>query len=178
MTAKSLTSCLLMATCLGPLCGCAGYRWGQQTLYRSDIRTVHVPIFQSESFRRGLGERLTEAVVKQIETTTPYRVVGAEQADSVLLGRILGDSKQVVADDRFDVPRVIDADLVVEIQWRGLQGDLLTNTAAVPLDPYYLQLEQSEVLIPESGQSLVLSQQYAIEDLARQIVSAMELPPW
>ena len=40
--------------------GCAGYQVGHRSLYRPDIRTVHVPVVQSDSFRRYLGERLTE----------------------------------------------------------------------------------------------------------------------
>ena len=43
------------------LSGCAGYQIGNRALYRPDIRTVHVPVVQSDSYRRYLGERLTEA---------------------------------------------------------------------------------------------------------------------
>ena len=62
--------------------GCAGYQLGIDSLYRPDVKTVHVPIFQSDSYRRGLGEQLTEAVVKQIESRTPYKVVSASDADT------------------------------------------------------------------------------------------------
>ena len=48
-------------------CGCAAYQIGNQSLYPLEIHTVAVPVFQSNSFRRNLGERLTEAVVKEIE---------------------------------------------------------------------------------------------------------------
>ena len=49
------------------LSGCAGLHVGQQSLYRPEIRTIYVSVFESESFRPNLGERLTEAVVKEIE---------------------------------------------------------------------------------------------------------------
>ena len=45
---------LLLGICLW-LCGCAGYKLGNQNLFRPDVRTVHVPIIESESFRQGLG---------------------------------------------------------------------------------------------------------------------------
>ena len=64
--------------------GCAGYQLGQRSLYRPDIRTIHVPVVHSDSFRRHLGERLTEAIVKEIELKTTYKVVDAGSADSVL----------------------------------------------------------------------------------------------
>ncbi len=65
--------------------GCA-YRFGNGTLYPPEIRTVHVPMFDSVSLRRGLGERLTEAVVRDIELKTPFKVVDSVGADSTLTG--------------------------------------------------------------------------------------------
>src|SRR3954467_2368839 len=84
--------------------GCAGYQIGNRALYRPDIRTVHVPVIQSDSYRRYLGERLTEAIVKEIELRTPYKVVGADAADSVLSVRLVSDSKRVIANNRFSEP--------------------------------------------------------------------------
>ena len=78
--------------------GCAGYQLGNRSLYRPDIRTVHVPMVQSDSYRRYLGERLTEAVVKEIELQTPYKVVDSDSADSVLSVRLVSDSKRVLAE--------------------------------------------------------------------------------
>ena len=103
----------LVLLTFGLTTGCAGYRWGQRTLYRPDIRSVHVPVFQSDSFRRNLGERLTEAVVKEIQTKTPYRLASAETADSVLRGRIISETKRVIAENYYDNPRLVETDFVV-----------------------------------------------------------------
>ena len=43
-------------------------------------------MFQSDSYRRGLAEQLTEAVCKEIEKRTNYKVVNNPNADSVLSG--------------------------------------------------------------------------------------------
>ncbi len=158
--------------------GCAGYRWGQQTLYRPDIQSVHVPIFESTSFRPGLGELLTEAVVKEIQTRTPYHIASAETADSVLQGTLVTESKRVVAEDRFDVPRIIEADMVVEVTWKGRQGDLLGQAMVIPVEDFRLRAGQGNQFIPEGGQSLASTHQRMIEQLASQIVSQMELPPY
>ena len=80
--------------------GCASYRFGNSTLYRPDVRTVHVPVITSSSFRRHLGERLTEAVVKQVELATPYKVVNERQADSVLIVHLVDDSRHTLAETR------------------------------------------------------------------------------
>jgi hypothetical protein len=158
--------------------GCAGYRIGQQALYRPDIQTVHVPIFESTSFRRNLGEQLAEAVAAEIQLKTPYRVTTAERADSVLRGRIVAETKRAIAEDQYDVPRLIQAEMVCQVDWVGPQGDLLTNRIMIPLDQYDLRVGQSEAFIPEAGQSVATAHREVIQNLAEQIVAQMEMPPW
>ncbi len=65
-----------------------GYQFGNRSLYSPDIRTVNVPMFKSNTLRADLGEWLTEAVVKEIELRTPYKVVSSPLADSVLTGNL------------------------------------------------------------------------------------------
>ena len=74
----------------------AGYQIGNKSLYPAGIETVYVPICKSNSFRRGLGEQLTEAIQKEIEKKTPYKVVGTPNADSTLLCEISGEKKTVL----------------------------------------------------------------------------------
>ncbi len=166
----------LSALALSPLwlSGCAGYQLGSQTLYRPDVRTVHVPIFQSNSFRKDFGERLTEAVAKEIEDNTPYKVVCEADADSILSGQIVSETKTVLAEDINDVPRNIGTDLIVRIRWESRAGDLLRDNL-VSLPPV-LQITQSANLIPEGGQSVATAHQRAISQLAEQIVEQMEYP--
>ena len=77
--------------------GCAAYHVGTQSLYAPDVATVYVPMIESGSYRRDLGERLTEAVAKEIELKTPYKVVGTPAADSILQIRLLGDTRKTLA---------------------------------------------------------------------------------
>jgi hypothetical protein len=154
--------------------GCAGYQLGPAGLYPAHIRTVHVPVFESESFRRGLGELLTEAVVKEIERRTPYKVVGPYEADSVLRGRLMAESKTVLAENQYDDPRVLEATLQVEITWTDNSGGAVLGCATVPVGALAAQITDSEAFIPEAGQSISTAQLDAIRDLSRQIVNQME----
>ena len=171
-------SALVPAALLGLLLflsGCAGYQLGQRSLYRPDIRTVHVPVVQSDSFRRYLGERLTEAVVKQVELRTPYKVVDADAADSVLNVRLVSDAKKILANNRFSEPRDIETDFFVQVSWIDRRGDLIMSHDDVPAAPLLVNLGQQTNFVPEGGQSLITAQQEAIEKLAQQIVGQMEL---
>jgi len=176
--AKWLTLAML-AVCVLPISlavGCAGYRVGSASLYPPNIQTVYVPIFESDSFRRGLGERLTEAVIKEIELKTPYKVVGTPQADSVLYGRIVNDTKRVIVENWYDLPRESEINLVVQVGWVDRKGDVLSNQAAIPLPPAMVEIGQTGMLVPEYGQSVATSYQTAIQRMAERIVAMMESP--
>lgn len=158
------------------LVGCAGYQVGTRTLYRPNIRTVHVPMFQSDSFRRNLGEQLTEAVCKQIEKVTPYKIVSSGKADTILNGRIVDLRKRVLAEDALDQPRNVEVNYVVQISWLDRQGQNLIRRAEIPLPDPMLQIGQEANFVPESGQSLATAQQELVRKMAQQIVAQMEMP--
>jgi outer membrane lipopolysaccharide assembly protein LptE/RlpB len=155
--------------------GCAGYQLGNRSLYRPDIRTVYVPVAQSDSFRLYLGERLTEAVVKQIELRTPYKVVDEAAADSVLNLRLISESKRLLTNNRFSEPRDIETDFFIQVSWVDRRGDLIMTPAGIPAAPLLLNISQQANFVPEGGQSLATAQQEAIARLAEQIVGQMEL---
>jgi hypothetical protein len=138
---------------------------------------VYVPIFESDSFRRGLGERLTEAVIREIEQTTPYDVVSDPNADSVLTGRIVSDRKRVVAEDINDLPRDVAIDLVVQVTWYDRRSNRVLQEDSFAVAPLSYFAAQSADFVAEGGPSLASSQQEAIERLAREIVHPME-PRW
>ena len=168
---------LYLFECWVLLSGCASYRVGAKSLYAPDVVTVYVPMIESDSFRRELGEQLTEAVVKEIELKTPYKVVGTPDADSILSARLIGDTKSVVVENRNDDPRMIEHRLVAEVTWLNRQREPLRAPSTLSLPPNFLSIGQTSSLIAASGQSTVSAQQRAIVELAEQIVATME-EPW
>ena len=158
------------------LCGCAGYQIGNQSLYPLEIRTVYVPMFQSNSFRRNLGERLTEAVVKEIETKTPYKVVNDPNADSVLSGSIVEETKRVLVPSLSGDAREIQVGMRVEVSWIDRKGRMLRPSDAIPCPPEIADVTGTGNVVPEVGQSIATAQQQAICRMAEQIVGLMEKP--
>ena len=156
--------------------GCAGYQVGTRSLYAPNIATIYVPMFDSDSFRPNLGQWLTEAVVKQIELQTPYKVVDSITADSVLTGRILSATKNVRIEDPYDNPRDIEVAFSVEATWVDRHGGLIRPPASIALPAALIHFGQTSNLVPEGGQSIATANQEAIARLAEQIVSAMEVP--
>ena len=162
------------------LAGCAGYRFGNNTLYATNVRTVYVPMVQSESYRTtpgvDLGERLTEAICKEIEKRTPFKVVGDPNADSVLTARIVADTKRMVVESPTDQSRQVEMNMQVLVTWADRGGAVLSS-GQVPLPAASVDVGQAAMLVPEFGRSVVSTQQEGIVKMAQQIVGLME-EPW
>lgn len=174
---SSRRSLALLGACLAcTWLGCAGYQVGNRSLYAPDIQTVYVPMFESNSFRRQLGERLTEAVIKQIQIKTPYTVVNTPDADAILSGKILVDHKRILIETPTDEGREVQVDLLVEVNFLDARGDRLAPTQTMPMPSTAATIGQANNLIPEYGQSIATAQQAAIQKVAEQIVSQMENP--
>ena len=160
---------LALLVVVSQLFGCASYHLGNQFLYRSDIRTVHVWGFEADSNRRYLGLRLTEAVVKNIELNTPLTITDPQIADSFIRGRIVSERKRVAAENINDEPRTLQVRWVVKVEW--------VDRAGVPLMQFQsVEINRDAEFIPEGGQSMATAQQRIIEQIARDVISQMQMP--
>ena len=176
MTVRCIMFAAIAAVLPAVLSGCAGYQIGNRSLYPEGVSTVYVPMFESNSFRRGLGERLTEAVVKEIENKTPYKVVDDPNADSVLQGCLVSERKNVLVPTLSGNACEIQVSMTVEVNWVDRNGRLLRETADVPLPPELVSVTGTGNIVPEVGQSVATAQQQAICCMAEQIVGLMETP--
>ncbi|MFM8413846.1 MAG: LPS assembly lipoprotein LptE [Planctomycetota bacterium] len=142
----------LAASALASAAGCASYRFGNNTLYANNVRTIYVPIFQCDSFRTtpaiDVGERLTEAVCKEIEKRTPFKVVGSEAAaDSVLTGRVVADTKRMVVESPTDQSRQVELNYQVLVTWADRGGTVIA-AGDVPLPAAPVDVGQAASLVP------------------------------
>ena len=167
---------LLAISSLLFLAGCAGYQVGNQSLFPQEVHTVYVPVFKSNSFRRNLGERLTEAVVKEIEKSTPYKVVDEAHADTTLLGAIVQETKTVLVPDLSGDAREVQTTINVQVSWVDNKNAKIRDDKCVPLPQEIADVSGSSNLVPEMGQTVATAQQEAICRIAKQIVGLMEKP--
>jgi len=165
--------CILQSLLLS---GCIGYHVGTNSLYAPDVATVYVPMIESDSYRRDLGERLTEAVVKEIELKTPCKVVSTPNADSILSARLMTDTRKRIIQNGFSDPRVSETEIRAEVNWLNRRRLPIVPAQAIPIPAELAAFSQTSNLIPEAGQSVATSQQQAIQRLAQQIVGTMEAP--
>ncbi len=83
--------CLVPLTFAFLLTGCGYHIAGSATHIPGNVRSISVPVFTTHSQAYHTEMALTQAVVRELDTRTRYRVLasGAADADAVLNGTIL-----------------------------------------------------------------------------------------
>lgn len=146
--------------------GLMGYR--SEPLFQEDVRTIAVPIFENRSFERGVEFDLTEALIKEIETRTPYKVVRRGVADTVLEGTVTAVDRRVfsrVPDAA--VPQEMQLSVTASFQWKDLRsGEVLARRGGIAGSGEYVPARQA-------GETYETAQHGAVAELARDIVNVM-----
>ena len=153
--------------------GC-GYVVG--SAYQTEVRTIEVPVFTSDGYRRGVEFQLTEAVQKEITKRTPFRIVKGPAADTRLTGHIVQIHKYVLGGTGNDDARELQVTYDVDVSWEDVRTGRILAQQRVPLTPDLVRFRSQASFAPEIGQSLATANQAAFERLARQIVNMMETP--
>ena len=125
--------------------------------------------------RHGVAQWLTEAVAKEIENQTPYKVVSTPDADSVLTGRVVSETQSVLIQNKYNDPREVQVQLLVEVQWVDRRANELMH-GRVPIPSELAQVQGTGMLVAEVGQSVATAEQEAITKIASRIVGMMETP--
>lgn len=153
--------------------GC-GYTFGPSTI--PGVRTIHVAVFQTDSFRRNLDYLLTEAVQTEIKVRSGYRLADASTADTVLQGRIVDIRKNPLSETQFDDPRELQLMLGAQVSWIDRRSGRVLHQHVFPISTELAQHSSQVSFAPEVGHSLATAQQDAVRRLAAQIVDLTEMP--
>jgi outer membrane lipopolysaccharide assembly protein LptE/RlpB len=86
-----LTLSLAALCCLAPLTGCGYHTLGAATHIPANVHSIAVPVFATHAQAYHSEMALTQAVVRELNTRTRYRVLTSDSgdADAVLRGTVL-----------------------------------------------------------------------------------------
>lgn len=142
-----------------------GYSWS--SLYRQDVRTVAVPIFRNIDYSRGDEFALTRALVQQLESRTPYKVVERERADTILEGEIVSVTLGGVSRDSLSsLPQEQLYIVTVNFTWKDLRsGQVLVERRG---------FQQAVSMFPTLGESRDTGRQLNADALAVAIVQELQ----
>ncbi|MFI4860804.1 MAG: LptE family protein [Phycisphaerales bacterium JB063] len=162
---------LILLFAVSLLTGC-GY--SAKELYPTQYHTVAVPNFENRTFYQGVEFELREAIIKEIEQRTPYKVVRTEgAADTLLEGVVVTiDSDSVSRTDQGGVPQEIELTVTVDFTWRDLRtGQILRGYEGFAAAGQYVPLRGV-------GEFYQTAQHRAVQRLAEDIVSTMRDDAW
>ena len=114
--------------------------------------------------------------MKEIEKSTPYKVVDEAHADTTLLGAIVQETKTVLVPDLSGDAREVQTTISVQVSWVDNKNAKIRDDKCVPLPQEIADVSGSSNLVPEMGQTVATAQQEAICRIAKQIVGLMEKP--
>jgi hypothetical protein len=161
---------LPVALCLS---GCAsdptnGYAFA--STYDQSIRTVAVPIFENPTFEYGIEFQLTEAIIKEIHRSTPWRVVDRERAETELAGSITNADLRVLGtDSQTGLIEQYAYDLGVTFEFKDRRD------GRVMLARSNFRAAESFVSDRLAGERLESGQRATIDQLARDIVAELRM---
>ncbi len=148
-----------------PGCG-GGYAF--QDAYRTDIHTVAVPVFANSTFSHGLEVTLTDALVKEIHRTTPWRVASADSAESVLSGAIdSAELRRLSRGSETGMVQELAFEISVSFEWKkSRNGEVMIARR---------NFRSADPFVPARGaqERLNLGERAAVDQLARDIVAEL-----
>lgn len=175
---KNLLRGMITIALLSPLAGCGyeqsgnydnpprnGYQW--HSLYREDIQSVAVPIFGNKNFSRGVEFKLSKAIIQQLESHSPYKVVPKNRADTILEGELKSVDIQTLSRGfNTNIPQEQLMILTVDFTWKDLRtGQILLERK---------NFQQTASYYPTLGEDEFVGQQQAVEKLARDVAQQLE----
>lgn len=123
--------------------------------------TVGVRLFKNRTPHRGLELELTRAVIREIELTTPFKVVGEDQdPDTMLTGTV----SLIDADST-----ATEASVAVKVVWKDLRSGAVLAASKN-------KLKARIAIKPETGEPDVATVKAKVARLAEEIRSVMERP--
>jgi hypothetical protein len=142
--------------------------WSSASVYPEEVRSIAVPIFENKTLERDLEFELTDALVKEIQSRTPYRVTSGSRADSILTGRIRSVTRDELSKSRLTgLSEEVIVSVTIDFQWR----DLRTGEPIVERETF----AGHGLFVPSepSGESIELGRFAAVQQLAADIVAEM-----
>ncbi|HMN95745.1 MAG TPA: LPS assembly lipoprotein LptE [Phycisphaerales bacterium] len=151
--------------------GCASdptQGYSLRSTFGDDIESIALPIFVNNTFVRNVQFELADALVKEVQGRTPWRVDSSARANTILLGTITDVQIRRIAKSRSTGLAEQDTlTITVDFEWR----DQRTGTPIVKRQGF----SASGLFVPTiTGKEYIeLGEWAAIQQLATDIVGAM-----
>jgi len=160
---------LIVAASVSAALTAAGCGYSREGLYPANVSTVAVDGFTNHCFYQGVEIALTEALIKEIELRTPYKVTARSRADSVITGEILQIRQEPRSRRRTGgLVQDVEYRIVVSFEWKDIRsGKIIRQRVGMMVSAGFLPAN-------EVGETLIRGQNQAVQRVSGRIVSIMK----
>lgn len=142
--------------------------WSNRSIFNEQVKTVAVPIATNTTHYRQIGFMLTDAVIKEIESRTPWKVTYASRADTVLNLTVQDVGLQTLSlSDLTGLNEEVVISLTVDFSWDDLESN----------QPIFARqgFSAGGLFVPSnpSGEVMQIGQFQVVQQLATDIVDEM-----
>ncbi|MBY0112064.1 MAG: hypothetical protein K2Y21_04525 [Phycisphaerales bacterium] len=138
-----------------------------KTTFDTETRTVQVPIFRNNTYFHGVEAQLTEAIIKEIQSKTPWIIDPSPAADTTLSGTITNVELKRTATDPSGFVQEYGYVITVNFDWvDNATGKTLASRRS---------FSAADTFVPVRGVSekIEYGQASAAQRLAKDVVSEM-----
>lgn len=146
----------------------AGCGFSTQEMFPTEYATVAVPIFENRTFYRGVEVDLAEAIGKELEQRTPYKITSPNVADTLLEGRITSMTQRGLSRTTTGgLPQEQEVTITIDFTWKDLRrGDVIVSRRGFSAVGRYIPTQPV-------GEEVLVGQHSAVQRMAEDLVSAM-----
>ena len=140
-----------------------------RTTYPEGISTIAVELFKNETLERDFEYDITDALIKEIEARTPYKVTSTARADTNLTGRIHDiERRQLSKSRQTGLSEEVTVGVTIELRWK----DLRTGESLLELDSF----TADSLFVPSAptGEPIDIGRFGVAQLMARNIVDEMQ----
>jgi hypothetical protein len=112
---------LALATALA-LPGCSHYSFSSSSM-KSGVSTIAVPVLANETLEYGAEQDLTDAIINEFTQDNALRVVGEDEAASILRGAVVLYERPVISYDASGNPREYKVRVVARLSYENLSNN-------------------------------------------------------
>ena len=144
--------------------------YSSSSLYPKQYHSIAIPIFQNSTMTRDVEFMLTDAIVKEIQVRSPYRVVDKQVAETILTGtitsmnlRTLSRSQTTGLDNEVLVKVVIDFEWYDQVNGNRIVGrkNFASSAVFIPSRPSSEPLEMGQFAVVQQLASDIVDQMQA-----------------
>jgi outer membrane lipopolysaccharide assembly protein LptE/RlpB len=145
---------VLLLICIVVMMGCGYQMVGKETHVPPGLNSIAIPTFKNQTFEPGIEVHFTQGFLREFIQDRRVRVVGRDEADSILDGVIKSFQIYSVSYDRSGLATEYQTTVVIDLTLRKKTGEVIWTVK--DLSDYRVYRTSINILVGESNRAATI----------------------